>query len=193
MKNLALTLLCLLGFVEIIVGAFLARLLIYADQVPFRHDIGLTVGQYRELNRYLKDFQDLWDVVAWFGLLTLILTGLLIFALRKGTDQESKGICEERARKVDLIVDSNPEALSADNGQAKMNGSFLIMAGALVVGLGFYAFGSLGYLTAIVGAWFIFWGIIGYLESSKGAYYIDKIPILRKCFRKRRSQTRRYS
>jgi hypothetical protein len=91
MKNLALTLLFLLGFAEIVVGTFIGRMMIYAHEAPFGQAIELPPERSQAFLRYIRLFQDQWSIVTWFGFLTILFAALLIHdSLRAARLKESR-------------------------------------------------------------------------------------------------------
>ena len=80
MRNTTFTLLCLLGIAEIAVGTVFGRLMIYANEIPFGRAIGLTPDRYQPFNQYIRILQDQWSVVAWFGVLTIILALMFLYS-----------------------------------------------------------------------------------------------------------------
>ena len=93
------------------------------------------------------------------------------YATDVGDGLACKGICETRARKINLMVDSNSKVITVANAQLKKNASFSIVSGVLFGALGFFMGLPSGQPTAVIfgllGLLFIVRGISGYARSSK--------------------------
>jgi len=93
------------------------------------------------------------------------------YATDVGDGLACKGICETRAHKINLMVDSNSKVMAVANTQLKKNASFSIVAGALFVTMGFLMGLLSGQPMAILigglGLLFIYRGVAGYTRSSK--------------------------
>ena len=106
------------------------------------------------------------------GLCKSCLRGLSSeYATDVGDGLACKGICETRARKINLMVDSNSKVMAVANTQVQKNASFSIVAGVLFGAMGFFMGLPSGQPMALLfcglGLLFIFRGISGYTRSSK--------------------------
>ena len=78
MTKLPFILLFLMGLVEIVFGVLIGRLRIYAYVLPFFKDLGLSTQQAKAFNHYIGIYQDQWHIVAWFGVITIALSVLVV-------------------------------------------------------------------------------------------------------------------
>ncbi len=86
MKKAAIILLYLLGLVQLAYGVLLGRLQIYAFEAPFGHAIGVKLDNARAFMHYIDIFKHQWDILTWFGALTLLIAAILtrdVFAKRR--------------------------------------------------------------------------------------------------------------
>ena len=100
MRNTAFILLCLLGVAEIAVCTVFGRLMIYAHEIPFGRAIGLAPDRYQPFNQYIRILKDQWSIVAWFGVLTIILA--LMFRYSSNFGKTPRG-----TKDVEQVVGGN--------------------------------------------------------------------------------------
>lgn len=77
MKKAAIIALYLLGLVQITFGVVVGRLLIYSFEAPFWLDLGRPDAKARDFMHYIDIFKHQWDILTWFGALTLLIAAIL--------------------------------------------------------------------------------------------------------------------
>ncbi len=91
-RSIALLGLLILGVTELFYGFIWGRLRIKAFENPMYVDLGLRevtdqrIG--RAFNKYIRIFKDQWEIVFWFGVLTLLFVGLLMIVDRRSSPKE---------------------------------------------------------------------------------------------------------
>jgi ABC-type sugar transport system permease subunit len=88
MKRLAIILLFLVGLVEVVVGLLVARLRISLYALPFFTDLSVPKERAVTFNHYISLFQDQWHLVSWFGIITILSTGLLVWLESRGSSNK---------------------------------------------------------------------------------------------------------
>jgi hypothetical protein len=74
--------LMLLGSLEVFWGLFGGRIQVYFYEAPFSHELGypnLSAAQIHGFNKYIGIYKDQWQIVACFGLATIVLGVFLYF------------------------------------------------------------------------------------------------------------------
>jgi ABC-type branched-subunit amino acid transport system permease subunit len=79
MRNFTYLALLILGGSQVILGAILGRLRIYALKAPLLHDLGLAKDQIKTFSRYMDVIANQWQIVCWLGIFTVSATLLLIW------------------------------------------------------------------------------------------------------------------
>ena len=99
------------------------------------------------------------------------------FAADLGNGLACKGICEDRVRRINAMIDSNFKVLSVSNTQLRRNAIFSVVSGILFVAIGFYMglpeAQPLGVIFSLLGVVFAIRGLLSY---TRGARYPTPPP-----------------